>query len=160
MYLDVFRNRNWSCRDKLMRTGFFLTIPKAPGSIHSPELCQIEAALRNEEFFDGSLADVALTYFEVSYPDVRIHRKLFFWISSSRKVACFYGGEEDLWGFSDGCSTGDDIEVDDGGGGDVVVNTRFLQSSDLALSLCDEMLKNRSLELGESWERVTFFRSA
>tara|TARA_R110002073_G_scaffold110405_3_gene246572 strand:+ start:889 stop:1320 length:432 start_codon:yes stop_codon:yes gene_type:complete len=138
-----------------MKIDFFLSVPKSPGSIDNPSFEQIEWALRNEDFYGGSLADVSLTYVEFNDPNPRVSAKLFFWLDSPDQVATFYQGSGAWWGFSNGIKSGDDLEIDDGGGNEIMMNDKFLQPTEFALGFCKQMMGKGFVEIGSGWDKVS-----
>lgn len=137
-----------------MNTKFSIGIPYKPGSIESPSFPDVLNVFENRNSYGGALHDVSLVCSELGAQDIRVYRKLWFWLESEDCVASFYEADG-LWGFVGGNEAGDNFLVDDGGGEEVQVNSKFLHPKAVALEFCREFLENGAVSTGIGWEAIT-----
>lgn len=131
---------------------FKLVLPLLPGIIEDPSLSDIAEVFEDEKFYGGSLMDVYLAYTEISDPAPRIYRRLWFWLRSPREVASFYEDENGSWGYSNGNDQGEMLGVEDPGGCETEISSKFLLPKDNALKFCSELLAYQKLAIGDGWE--------
>ena len=135
-----------------MRTA--LTIPYRPGGIDSPDRTQIDEVLRNESIAGGCFGDVALEVWDDSNTQPRKYRKLWFWIKSAEELMAFYEGDhvDGWWIASDRVEDGESFVVEDAGGCDIRLNTRFLIPTDKGVEFACRLLNDGQLDVAQGWE--------
>lgn len=129
-----------------------LIIPRPPGVIRSPDFDDVQQAFANPEYFGGSIMDVYLSCRQTAEGS---GRRLWFWLKSENEIASFYQGDG-WWAYSGGKDRGEDLMVDDGGGNDVAVNSRFLHPKSVALEFCREFLESSKVRTEDGWEKITY----
>jgi len=130
-----------------------LTIPRKHES--NPSIQDIEQAFKNQELANGALSDISLSYttYEAGLPiDCK---KLFFWVNDADKIASIYSSKKGWFGFSGSSLDGTDIQIDDGGGCGLTLNTKLLQQRHVALHLCSEFLEKGSIDMVDGWIKVS-----
>jgi hypothetical protein len=132
--------------------GLKLVIPFAPGIIEEPSISDVTSVFEDEKYYGGSLMDVYLAYSEIDDPKPRVYRRLWFWLRTPQQVASFYEDENGSWGYSNGKSEGEMLSVEDPGGCETEISSKFLLPKEFALTFCGEMLRDEKLTISDGWE--------
>lgn len=126
-----------------------------PGNISNdaPTIEDVMSVLNEKQIGTGMLGGVTLTYLDRVENEVRDSRAIYFVVDEDKGVMLIYS-----WtALAKSDSASDSVVVDDAGGNDLQISTRFFHDAETHRPYLEEFLRTSKIEGTQDWVTLSGF---